>query len=165
MIASVENGRTEVEFRQLAGIRPFIDRHITLENAEDVTGQLIQVLPDPERMKDAIVRLTIDYPRTLEGLVDENALRDYAANAFEFHLIDLQQVAVMRWPSLRKDSHHEDGDWSPAFARPGARSPATLLPAQSAATDNHQIGIVHQDLVEKPITPCPILSSSFCPAK
>ena len=87
VIASVENGRTEVEFRQLAGIRPFIDRHITLENAEDVTGQLIQVLPDPERMKDAIVRLTIDYPRTLEGLVDENALRDYAANAFEFHLI------------------------------------------------------------------------------
>lgn len=87
VIAKIDKGHTEVEFRQLTGIRLFIDRHITLETGDDVTGQLTRALPDPERMHDAVVRLTIDYPRNLEGLIDENALREYASVAFEFHLI------------------------------------------------------------------------------
>lgn len=87
VIASIEKGHTEVQFRQLTGIRPFIDRRLTLENGDDVTGQLMRVLPEPDQMRQAVVRLTIDYPRTLEGLIDENALRDYTADAFEFHLI------------------------------------------------------------------------------
>ena len=38
-------------------------------------------------MKDAIVRLVLEYPREWEALIDETALREYTSEAFEFHLI------------------------------------------------------------------------------
>ena len=39
VIAHVEHGHTEVEWRKLKGIRPFIDRHLRIKSPEDVTGQ------------------------------------------------------------------------------------------------------------------------------
>jgi exonuclease SbcD len=63
IIADVEKGHTRVEWHQLTGIRPFIDRHIQLESPEDVTNALKSALPPPDQMADAIVRLTVDYLR------------------------------------------------------------------------------------------------------
>jgi exonuclease SbcD len=92
VVAKVERGHTVVEWRKLTGIRPFIDRHLILKSQEDVTGQLMKALPNSAKMKDAIVRLVLEYPRDWEALIDEATLREYAATAFEFHLIKRPMV-------------------------------------------------------------------------
>ena len=92
VIAHVERGLTEVEWRKLSGIRPFIDRHIRLKSQEDVTGQLIKALPHAPKLHDAIVRLVLEYPREWETLIDEAALREYTSETFEFHLIKRPMV-------------------------------------------------------------------------
>lgn len=92
VIAHVERSHTEVEWRKLDGIRPFIDRSLRLKNPEDVTGQSLKSLPKASQLEGAIVRLVLEYPRDWESLIDEAALREYAANAFEFHLIKRPMV-------------------------------------------------------------------------
>jgi exonuclease SbcD len=92
VVAKVERGHTEIEWRKLKGIRPFIDRHLVLKSQEDVTGQLLKALPTPEKMENAIVRLVLEYPRDWETLIDEATLREYAGVAFEFHLIKRPMV-------------------------------------------------------------------------
>ena len=87
VIAEVTRGKTVVEWRKLENIRPFIDRHITLDSADNVTGLLQSALPPASQMEGAILRLVVDYPRELEALIDEPALRRLAGNTFEFHLI------------------------------------------------------------------------------
>lgn len=87
VIARVDRGHTEVEWRKLTDIRPFVDRHLRLKSQEDVTGQLVKALPHPNKLKDAIVRLVLEYPHEWEALIDEAALREYTSEAFEFHLI------------------------------------------------------------------------------
>lgn len=87
VIAHVEKGHTEVEWRKIKGIRPFIDRHVHLKSQENVTGQLLKALPPASKLEDAIVRLVLEYPREWEALIDEPALREHAAGAFEFHLV------------------------------------------------------------------------------
>jgi hypothetical protein len=47
---------------------------------------LLRALPNPNHMLEAIVKLTVEYPRELDVLIDENALRRYCECAFEFHL-------------------------------------------------------------------------------
>ena len=92
IIAEIEKGHTKVEWRQLTGVRPFIDRFVQLESPEDVTAVLKSALPAPGQMADAIVRLTVDYLREWDTLIDEPALRRHAETAFEFHLIKHPQL-------------------------------------------------------------------------
>ncbi len=91
VIAEVEKGAAEVEWRQLTGIRPFVDRFIRLEAQEHITGQLRAALPPQDQLEDAIVRLVLEYPREWETQIDEAALRQHAAGAFEFHLVKRPQ--------------------------------------------------------------------------
>jgi exonuclease SbcD len=76
VIAQVSRGKTEVEWRQLKGVRPFVDRYIELESPEDVNAKLREALPVPEQFDGAIMRLTVAYPRDWESLIDDDALRD-----------------------------------------------------------------------------------------
>jgi len=100
VIADITHGRTEVQWHKLENIRPFIDRHITLESAENVTGILKSALPAAEILNGAIVRLTVDYTREWDTLIDESALRHYAEAAFEFHLIKHPKIeARIRLPA------------------------------------------------------------------
>jgi exonuclease SbcD len=92
VIAHVERSHTEVEWRKLTGIRPFIDRHLLLKSQEDVTGQLLKSLPHAPKLEGAIVRLVLEYPRDWEALIDEAALREVTSGAFEFHLIKRPMV-------------------------------------------------------------------------
>ena len=87
VIAEVEHGNSQVDWRKLSQIRAFIDRSVELTSQEDVTSFLESCLPGKEEIKDAIVRLTITYPRDWETLIDDQALRNFASEAFEFHLI------------------------------------------------------------------------------
>jgi DNA repair protein SbcD/Mre11 len=92
IIAEVTRGKTEVQWRKLTNIRPFIDRHVTLESAENVTEVLKSALPAAEALDGAIVRLTVDYVREWDTLIDEPALRRHTEAAFEFHLIKRPQI-------------------------------------------------------------------------
>lgn len=95
ILAQVERGATQVEWCQLTGIRPFVDRHLRLEpdDAQDnISQRLLAALPDPSQMEGAIVRLTLEYPRDWETLIDDAALRQHTAGAFEFHLVKRPQV-------------------------------------------------------------------------
>jgi exonuclease SbcD len=93
VIASVEHGRkTTVDWRKLTNVRPFVDRYAKLETDENITERLKAALPSPDQMKDAIVRLTVDYPRDFERLIDDAELREHTADAFEFHLVKRPQI-------------------------------------------------------------------------
>jgi exonuclease SbcD len=87
IIAQVERGKTQVEWRQLKDIRPFVDRMLRLDSQDQINARLREALPSPEGMESAIVRLTVEYPRDWEALIDDAALREYASPAFEFHLV------------------------------------------------------------------------------
>jgi exonuclease SbcD len=87
VIAHLEHGHTEVEWRKLKDIRPFVDRSLRLKNPEEVTHQLQKSLPPASKLEGAIVRLVLEYPPEWETLIDEVALREYTSGAFEFQLI------------------------------------------------------------------------------
>jgi exonuclease SbcD len=92
VVAHVEKGRTEVSWRKLSGIRPFIDRTVVIDSDKDVTSRLLDALPLPIEMEGAVIRLTIDYPRQWDALIDEMTLRQAAETAFEFHLVRRPQI-------------------------------------------------------------------------
>jgi exonuclease SbcD len=91
IVAEVAKEKTLVEWRKLTGVRPFIDRRAVLKTSENVTEKLISALPKAEKLQDAIVRLTVEYPREWDTLIDDAALRKYAENVFEFHLVKRPQ--------------------------------------------------------------------------
>ena len=92
IVADIQRGQTQVEWRKLTGIRPFIDREVVLESKENINERLQKALPAQEKLKDAIVRLTMEYPHGWEDLIDDAALREYCSNAFEFHLVKRPQI-------------------------------------------------------------------------
>jgi exonuclease SbcD len=99
VIANVARGKTEVEWRQLKGIRPFVDRVVRLESSEMIIDQLRDALPPEHELDNAVVRLAIDYPREWESMIDETAIREYTSGAFEFHLVKRPQMdARVRLP-------------------------------------------------------------------
>jgi exonuclease SbcD len=98
--AEVTRGKTEVHWRRLEHIRPFMDRHVALKSSENVTEVLLSALPAVKKMAGAIVRLVVEYPREWDTLIDEPALRAHVAGAFEFHLVKRPQVeARIRLPA------------------------------------------------------------------
>jgi exonuclease SbcD len=87
VIAEIEKGKdTEVEWIQLTGARRFIDCRTVLKSSENVNDALKGALPSPKEMSEAIVRLSVEYPREWDTLIDETDLRKYTEGAFEFHL-------------------------------------------------------------------------------
>jgi DNA repair protein SbcD/Mre11 len=90
IVAEVMRGETKVEWRKIEGTRPFIERRAVLQSSENVTEILKDALP--REMSGAIVKLVVEYPRELDSLIDESALRKYADKAFEFHLVKRPQI-------------------------------------------------------------------------
>jgi len=102
IIASVSRGKTKIEERILPG-RRFIDRSIDLSQglsspanglpgSEELFERMAAALPPEGELADAIVRLTVGYPRDWEPLIDEPRLREHAASAFDFHLVRRPQL-------------------------------------------------------------------------
>lgn len=87
IIAQVERGDTHVEWHRLEGIRPFIDRYLRLDSQNGITQRIRETFPETTDLEGAIVRLVLEYPREWEPLIDESALREYTADAFEFHFV------------------------------------------------------------------------------
>ena len=90
--ARVARGQTDVVWHPLTGIRTFVDRFIHLESPDGITDQLRKALPPADQLRDAIVRLAVEYPREWESSLDEAAIREYASEAFEFHLVKRPQM-------------------------------------------------------------------------
>lgn len=100
IVAEVEHGQTDVSWRKLERVRPFLTRYINLDSGENVTARLVGCLPGADQMTGAIVRLVVDYPRDLERLIDETAIREAASAALEFHLLKRPQMdARVRLPN------------------------------------------------------------------
>jgi exonuclease SbcD len=91
VIAKVGCEGSAVEWKQLRDIRPFVDRYLRIGTKEELE-RIPESLPGPEELQGAIVRLTLEYPRDWEALIDEAALREIAAQAFEFHLVKRPQI-------------------------------------------------------------------------
>jgi len=90
IVADVERGKTKVEWKKIEGTRRFIERRTSLTSDENVTEVLKSQLP--KDISDAIVKLTVEYPREWDALIDESALRKFAAGAFEFHLVKKPKI-------------------------------------------------------------------------
>lgn len=105
IIAEVNKGKTEVDWRELKNIRPFIDIHVNLESDQGINQKLQDALPHEDKLKDAIVRMVVEYQRDWESLIDEAALRTMTASAFEFHFVKRPQMqARVRLPEGRAAS-------------------------------------------------------------
>ncbi len=95
IIAEVDRNKTSFKPVDLHG-RKFIDRSIEITRSENIMDQILDVLPSQAEMKDAVLRLTVIYPRDWEAMIDEPAVRRAAGDAFEFHFIrrPLTQVRI-----------------------------------------------------------------------
>lgn len=103
VVAQIEKGAdTKVIPHELKHIRRFLDCAVGLESEQNVTRTILDQLTKAGNPVDAIVRLTLTYPRDWEPLIDEAALREYAAEAFEFHLVKRPQIETrIRLPEGR----------------------------------------------------------------
>ena len=140
VIAEVEKSHSEYKWMELKHIRRFIDRYIKLKSDQDVTSQLQQALLPPEELSGAILRLTLDYPRDWETLIDEAALREITNDTFEFHLVKRPQIETrVRIPEGRAV---------------GSMSPAELLEIywKSSHTDpaeQEELLTIAQEIIER----------------
>ncbi len=94
VIADVSRGKTSVQWRKLTGTRRFIDCHVILEADQDVMGTLLDALPVPKDLEGAIIKLTVEYPREYDALIDDAELRKQTAGAFEFQLVKRPQNQI-----------------------------------------------------------------------
>lgn len=98
VIAEVEKGKTTYQFKKLDG-RRFYDKLAKVKEKEGLMEKLLASLPPEDKIPDAIIRLSIEYPRDLDMFIDEPLLREKCAEALEFHLIRRpQEEARLRLP-------------------------------------------------------------------
>jgi len=136
VIAEVARGETSVSWHQLEHIRPFISRHLHLQDKQNVSEQIRVALPPVEQLEGAILRLILEYPREWEALIDEGALRSHTAGAFEFHLVKRPQMeSRIRIPDDQSVSSMSPLDllelyWSASHTDPEIIEPLTSLARQ-----------------------------------
>lgn len=109
IIADVGKGKTKLDWRELKGIRPFVDLRLELESSEDITRQIQEALPDENKLEGAVLRLVLEYPRSWEPLLDEPAIRELASGTLEFHF----QKTPIYEPRLRLGQDQAIGELSP----------------------------------------------------
>lgn len=138
-VASIEPGKdTEVDFRKLIG-RRFIDKRAELTSHTDMNAQALAALPTAAEIRDAVFRLTLQYPREWESELDETALRQAAQDAFEFHLVRRPQMeARLRLPEDHKLASMTPGElldiyWTAAKTPPDEANELQKLAADVIA--------------------------------
>lgn len=90
IIAEVERGNAKVEWEKIEGTRRFVEGKAVITSNENVTEFLKSKLP--KNLSEAIVKLVVEYPREWDALIDESALRKFAADSFEFHLVKKPKI-------------------------------------------------------------------------
>jgi DNA repair protein SbcD/Mre11 len=141
VIADVGRGHTEVQWRKLEGARRFIDRRAIVASDQDVMGTLLDALPGEKELNGAIVKLTVEYPREYDALIDEAALRKQAAGAFEFHLVKRPQHDIR----IRLPADQTISSLSPLELLDQYWKAAHMDPAQAEALKELARGIIASD--------------------
>ncbi|MGI6250604.1 MAG: metallophosphoesterase family protein [Anaerolineaceae bacterium] len=136
VIADVQKGRTHVE-RRVLNTRPFLERTVRLEAEDDVMAKLRDAIPDEAELEDAIFRLIIHYPKVLEPMIDELALRELANSALDFKIdkkpttrararLDLKGETASMAPIQLLDIYWQESNLDPAL-RPKLRQLAEQI--------------------------------------
>ncbi len=85
VMAEVDKGQTTWEFRELQ-TRRFIDPEPIRPSPETFMEDILSQLPDATAVTGAICRVRLAYPRDLEPLLDEKAIRDHFQTAFDLKI-------------------------------------------------------------------------------
>lgn len=85
VLATVGKGETAWEFVKL-DTRPFIDMRLVPPSADTFMADVMAQLPPAAKVRDAICRVQLSYPRDWEPLLDEKAIHDYFADAFSIQV-------------------------------------------------------------------------------
>jgi exonuclease SbcD len=86
VLAEVGKGHTEWRFVPLE-TRPFLDIPIAIDDADGFMDYLMSRLPAADTVAGAICRLRLEYAHEHDPLLDEPAIRDHFAGAFDLRLI------------------------------------------------------------------------------
>lgn len=97
VVAEVEKGKSDISWRLLEG-RPFIDIPVdlrefnssenhTLPTPIEIKNYLEKSLIDSSEVENAVVRLTLVYPKDWDNLIDDHWFQERFATALEFHLV------------------------------------------------------------------------------
>ncbi len=109
LIADVNKGKTELDWRQLENIRPFIDVFLKLHSSDDITDQVKKALPSEKKLEGSVTRLVLEYPRAWDPLIDEKAIRELVKESFEFHFLKQPQYE----PRIRLPKDRAIGSLTP----------------------------------------------------
>ncbi len=82
VLAEISKGKTDWEFVDLK-TRRFIDLETITPSADNFMADIMDKLPEQDRIEGAVCRLKLSYARDLEPLLDENRIRDYFKDAFD----------------------------------------------------------------------------------
>ena len=85
VLVDLAKGQTTYKFQQLP-TRRFIDLKVHIEVDDPVLDRLVRALPSEKDAENAIVRLSIFYPKAVETQIDEAELRRRMKGAFQFSL-------------------------------------------------------------------------------
>jgi exonuclease SbcD len=96
VLAEIEKGITKISWKKLEG-RIFIDTFIdlqkldrkeneTIPNPIEIKNYLLENIPDPSELENAITRLTLIYPKDWENLIDDQWIQDHYKYALEVHI-------------------------------------------------------------------------------
>ena len=85
ILAEVSKGYTGWEFIKLK-TRHFVDIPIDTPNADSFMADIMNQLPEQEKIRDAICRLRLTYPIDWEPLLDEKQIAAYFQEAFSLQI-------------------------------------------------------------------------------
>jgi exonuclease SbcD len=91
VLAEVAKGKATWQFQPLR-TRQFIDVEVKTPDSDNFMADVMRQLPDQERVRDAICRVRLSYPRDWEPLLDEAAIYDYFAEALTIQIQKHRQI-------------------------------------------------------------------------
>jgi len=91
VLADVSPGDSNWQFVKL-NTRPFLDFAIESDTAETFMQDVMDSLPNPEKVVGAICRVQLRYPRDWEPLVDEAAINERFRDAHSFQILKIRDT-------------------------------------------------------------------------
>jgi exonuclease SbcD len=91
VLADVSRGECNWQFVKL-DTRPFLDFAIESDSAETFMQDILDSLPNPEKVAGAICRVQLRYPREWEPLVDEAAINERFRDAHSLQILKIRDT-------------------------------------------------------------------------